>query len=323
MNKENKSQNKTQIKIIDMHAHIASLDLFHEYFIEGLIGGLKKSIIEVSDFPENSNLIDRLIKRKLNDQDCNQLIAEMDNAGIEKTVLLIADFGFGIDESKLPLADIYKSYHQILLQYPERFIVFGGIDPRRGREAIELFEKGITEYQFKGLKLYPPCGYELNDPRLYPYYELCKQHNIPVLTHTGPSLKSMSVDKEYPSSVYKIAEDFKEVNFILGHAAFQNFKVNLKLAEDNENVFLETSGFQKLLNEPEYIKNCFDILIRKIPYQVVFGTDWPMFNIIDSQKKWVDFFQNLNLMSDLEEQLFFRENALRAFKIDSNNSLNI
>jgi predicted TIM-barrel fold metal-dependent hydrolase len=302
------------MKVVDMHAHIASYDLFHEFFLKGIVNGLKESLAGVMNYPGDSNLIDRLVKKKLNDGDCTRLLSEMDDAGIEKTVLLIADFGYGLDESDVPLNLLYERYHQVLSRHPGRFIVFGGTDPRRGQEALDLFERGITYYQFKGLKLYPPCGYELNDRRLYPYYELCKQHNIPVLTHTGPSLKSMKTERAYPFSIQEVARDFTEVNFVLGHAAFQNLKVNLKLAEENNNIFLETSGFQKILQNEEYLKQSIKKLMKKVPDQVVFGTDWPMFNMLNTQKKWVDFFRELNIMSEEQERLFFRENALRALR---------
>ncbi len=304
------------MKIIDTHAHVADQTLFPEYFLEGVLNELKESLLDMTDFPDSSTLIYRLIKKNLSDVDCTNLLAQMDEAGIDKSILLIADFGYGQDESKVALSTLYDSYYKILQKYPKRFIVFGGTDPRRGKEAIDLFEKGIVKYGFQGLKLYPPCGYELNNRGLYPYFELCKQYNLSVLTHTGPSLKSMTIDQEYPQSVQEIATDFKDVNFILGHAAFQRFEINHGLALKHGNLFLETSGFQKSLSDKWFLKTILLKLMKSIPYQVVYGSDWPMFNMAGSQKRWVEFFRNMNVLSKEQEKLFFRDNALRALKME-------
>lgn len=302
------------MKIIDMHAHISDQRLFSPYFLEGVKNELLKSLDGVMDASKSSSLIDRLMKKKMNDIDCKELMNQMDDAGIEKTILLIADFGYGTDEEKLSINLLYDSYYAVLRKNPEKFVVFGGADPRRGKQGIDLFEKGIQKYGFKGLKLYPPCGYELNDTGLYPYYELCKQYDIPVLTHTGPSLKSMTIDKLYEVAVNQIASDFKEVNFVLGHAAFQQFDLNQELAFKYNNIFLESSGFQKLMGTPDKIKSMFLKLINSIPEKIVFGTDWPMFNTMNSQKSWVDFFKNIEGFSKEKQKLFFRDNALEILK---------
>ncbi|TBO44296.1 amidohydrolase family protein [Pedobacter kyonggii] len=295
--------------VIDMHAHIAFHELYHPFFITG-VQEEAFDVIGKSDIGLlNPVILNKIIKKRLDDQNCNELLAQMELAGISKTVLLIADWGYGLDESKLSLEYLYGYYHGILTKNPDKFIVFAGADPRRGDEGLHLFERGIVNYKFKGLKLYPPCGYELNDKRLYPYYELCGQYNIPVLTHTGPSLSSMKIEREYPSSICEVASQFSDVRFVLGHAAFQNFDVNLSIARKFKNVFLESSGFQKECHNEYFIKKSLVSLFRHVPNQVLFGTDWPMFNMMGTQKKWVDYFKDLNVMKDSYLELFFYKNA--------------
>ncbi len=298
--------------IIDTHAHVADLTLFPANFLSGMKEVLRQRAADEHGVTLQPDLLERLARRRLADPNCRNLISEMDAAGITKTVLLIADFGFGEDESDLGLNKLYEQYYNVLRSHPDRFIVFGGTDPRRGPWALELFERGVTRLGFRGLKLYPPCGYELDDASLDPYYEICQAHDIPVLAHTGPSLRSMHGDQRYPLSILNAAERFPRVKFILGHAAFQNFEINPSVAMERRNVYLETSGFQRLLDSPETIEHHLRNLFAKIPDQVVFGTDWPVFNIRGTQRDWVAYFENLGILSDSQQERFFYKNAVEA-----------
>jgi predicted TIM-barrel fold metal-dependent hydrolase len=300
------------MNIIDMHAHIAAADLLHKHFLTGLKEVLTARAAQEYGVELQPNLIDRLTAHRLSDPDCVQLLAEMDAAKISKTVLLIADFGFGHADDELALPKLYEQYHKVLQANPERFIVFGGSDPRRGVPGLDLFEHGLRDLGFRGLKLYPPCGYESDDISLFPYYELCEAYGVPVLLHTGPSLSSMNGDRRYPSSILKAAERFARVNFILGHAAFQNFETNLSLALTRRNVVLETSGFQRRLDHEDEIRERLRVLFDRVPDQVVFGTDWPVFNIRQTQRDWVDYFLNLRVLDESQTVRLFYANAVTA-----------
>ena len=298
--------------IIDTHAHVADFTLFPATFLDGMKEVLRQRAADEHGVALPPDLLERLARRRLSDPDCQKLIGQMDAAGIAKTVLLIADFGFGEDESELGLNRLYEQYYNVLRSNPHRFIVFGGTDPRRGPWALKLFEHGVTALGFRGLKLYPPCGYEIDDPSLVPYYEICQAHNIPVLAHTGPSLRSMHGDQRYPLSILNAAERFAGVKFILGHAAFQNFDTNLSIAMKRRNVYLETSGFQRLLDSPDKVKHHLGRLFAAIPDQVVFGTDWPVFNIRGTQRDWVAYFETLGVLTDSHRERFFYKNAREA-----------
>ncbi|MCP4215758.1 MAG: amidohydrolase family protein, partial [bacterium] len=279
-----------------MHAHIAYAPVFPEYFLDGIKTEMQEAILKDSGADIPKKLLDKVVNKALSEPDCVTLVRQIEEAGISKTVLLIADMGYGEAGSDLKIDELYRLFHGVLSKHPDKFIVFAGGDPRRGIEGIELFEKGIKEYNFKGLKLYPPCGYELNDPGLIPYYELCRKHNLPVLTHTGPSLNSLKIEEHYPASIMEIAAKFKDVAFILGHGAFQNFETNLNVAVQHDNVYLEVSGFQKLMDDEQGMKKKLEILFNRVPGKVLFGTDYPMFNMNNPQIKWVDYFRNIGVL---------------------------
>jgi predicted TIM-barrel fold metal-dependent hydrolase len=297
------------VTIIDMHAHIAHHELFPAHFLLGMKDTLRRRAVAEHGVDIPQSLLDRLASRWLSDADCTRLLREMDAAGIATTVLLIADFGFGHADSEVTLEVLYQHYHRVLRANPDRFVVFGGTDPRRGRWALELFERGLRDLGFGGLKLYPPCGYEIDDPGLSPYYELCEAHGVPVLVHTGPSLATLSGGGGYPETMLRTAARFPRVRFVLGHAAFQSYETNLAIASRHRNVYLETSGFQRILDQEAQVKAHLRALFEQVPEQVVFGTDWPVFNINNTQKQWVDYFAGLGVLDDENRARFFYRNA--------------
>ena len=72
----------------------------------------------------------------------------MDEAGIDKTVILGLDYEY-LFKGKISYKEYNDYVANILKEYPDRFIGFAGIDPRRGKEAIQELERCIGELEFK------------------------------------------------------------------------------------------------------------------------------------------------------------------------------
>ncbi|MHB8061203.1 MAG: amidohydrolase family protein, partial [Ruminiclostridium sp.] len=284
--------------IIDIHSHIAYHKLYPAAFLDEITEDIKKEIIQDTSLKEENSILKRILLSNLNDLDCSRLIKQMDQASIDKSILLIPDLGYALGEAKFSFEEIHKSYYDISKKYPERFIIFSGIDPRRGQQGYDQFEKSITEYGFKGLKLYPPCGFQINDPTLFPYYEICNKFGLPVLIHTGKTLKAISFKSKYPDCIIEAASKFKNVNFILGHAGARDHETGIMLARENDNIYLDISSFQTDLKAPELLKQKFESLAKNIAGKILFGTDWPIYILSGDQKKWVDSIVELNVFSD-------------------------
>src|SRR5690606_31111031 len=100
------------------------------------------------------------------------IVAEMDEAGVDMSVLLVADFAARRGDAPF---DIQEENHFVVearKAYPNRMIAFYGIDPRR-LGAVESFERAIKEWGVQGLKLHPSVGFFPHDRVCYPFYELC------------------------------------------------------------------------------------------------------------------------------------------------------
>jgi predicted TIM-barrel fold metal-dependent hydrolase len=65
---------------------------------------------------------------------------EMEEAGIDKTVILALD-GHIAFTANLTYKDYNNYVANIVNEYPDKLIGFAGIDPRRGKEAIQELER--------------------------------------------------------------------------------------------------------------------------------------------------------------------------------------
>lgn len=72
-----------------------------------------------------------------------------------------------------------------LAEESEAVIPFMHIDPRRPG-VFDLFREYVEDKGVRGVKLYPPLGYFPYDEGLYPVYEYCEKHNLPVISHCSP-----------------------------------------------------------------------------------------------------------------------------------------
>ncbi|MET1253937.1 amidohydrolase family protein [Aliikangiella maris] len=287
--------------IFDCHAHVASNKVLPDRFFDGWVDNIVAAMPgKATDFQIAA--IQRMFRELNADHDCSKFVAEMDDAGIDKAILLIIDFGFVYQGEADPIEDIYAIHRDIHKKYPGRFEIFTGVDPRRGREGVDTFEKSVRDWGFKGLKLYPPCGFSPSDERLFDYYEVCSKYNLPVLTHVGPTTPNLSFKHTGPNEIDEAAMRFPKVNFILGHAGTVRFEEAALIAEFRPNVFLDMSGFQTELRRDGFADIMRWHKKRGLIRKLLFGTDWPIHRFYGSQKKWVEAFDDLRDSDVINQQ---------------------
>lgn len=292
--------------IIDMHTHLSDIRVYPDYWIQNIKRTIRKKLEKEIPIQVSDDFLQNYVNNILDDFNGEKKIKVMDECGIDKAVVLQVDFGYGRQEPD-NLNSIIDIHGEMLKKYPERFIVFAGIDPRRGKKGADLFEKCIKEYKFSGLKLYPPCGYEIDDKGLYPLYEICNQYRLPVLIHIGPSWEDMKSTFNYPDSILKVSKEFPNVPFVLGHAALLFYEESHKLPLVRENIYLEVSGYEKMIEQEALLKERMKNLMKDCPDKVVYGSDWPMYRTV---KEDISYFESFDFMTDDFKEKFFHKNAL-------------
>ncbi|HEY6923649.1 MAG TPA: amidohydrolase family protein [Steroidobacteraceae bacterium] len=259
------------MKIIDAHTHVASLRYIPGAFVEGIVDNMMEQMRQSSVTVRRSVILDRM-QAEYQDDDASVQLRTMDKLGIERAVLLLPDFTYALEGCTLSIAQMFAEHRALLERHPTRFTVFAGVDPRWGKDGLDLFIKGIEQFGFRGLKLYPPCGYRPDSPLLDPYYQYCEAYKLPVLIHMGPTSPVLSFNEAQPGFVDAPAKRYRNIPFILAHGAVNHAEQCIQLCKYRPNVYLDISGAQM----PSDASELEQLFASGIGHKVIFGTDWPV-----------------------------------------------
>jgi predicted TIM-barrel fold metal-dependent hydrolase len=280
----NNTMSSPEARIIDAHCHIASEDHIPRSFIDGAISNMAVRLA-ARGVPTTSQKLAAIYHQKLQDPFCDALVREMDQAGISKSILLAADFTYALKDCRLTIAESYEKHREVLARHPGRFEVFGGMDPRWGNDGLALFERSLSDYAFRGFKVYPPCGFSPSDSSLFPFYELCAHYRVPVVVHIGPTSPALSFSNTNPFLLDEAARQFPSVNFIMAHGSISFAEESAMICAFRPNVYLDISAFQVEGGNTSFVKATAS---RGISHKMLFGTDWPVFRLQANQQTFVE-----------------------------------
>jgi predicted TIM-barrel fold metal-dependent hydrolase len=296
-------------RIVDFHCHVADGMCFPPSFRDGVIDNMALSLTS-RGVPLTREKVAMMHAGTLRDPLCDELVREMDAAGITESVLLLPDFTYAMRDTTHSIEELIDHHRAVRERHPGRFRVFVGVDPRWGQAGIDLFEKAIRDYGFDGMKLYPPCGYRLDDRSLYPFYEICSAYSLPVLTHVGATAPALDFEIARPIFVDRPARDFPGIDFVLAHGTVAYAEECAMLCNNRPNVYIDVSGYEGA--GPEGLRAVFS---RGINHKILFGTDWPIFRMQGRQASFVQRLTSHEMfpesMSETDRELFFHGNADR------------
>lgn len=219
---------------------------------------------------------DRIVSEWFDPQ-ADLLVADMDAAGIDRSVILILDFALhaGVDDA-VSLVRRYELFAAAVARHPDRLVLYGGIDPRRP-DAADFIRVAASEYGIRGVKIWPPAGARPNDPYCYRVYERCAELDLPVVIHTGQEIGPLRSECTQPIFVDQPANDFPELTFVLAHAGMGWWQEAAEMAWHHPNIVLDIAYWQaKFLRSPERFCDELRALIATAgKHRVMFGTDWP------------------------------------------------
>ncbi len=218
-------------------------------------------------------------EERVSDPDGTATIAAMDKAGVDSAVLIHADFGpsHGGGEG-MTMEEMAKSYADLQKKYPGRFYAFAGPDVRRPG-SLQLVEKAFTEWDTKGLKVFPELGYFVNDPMLYPFYSLCLEAEKPIAICTN--FESPFARGRYNDPLYitDVVADFPDLDVIIFHCGnpFEHwFEITLAIGGAALNTYLEFDAWihPGRRSEEEMVRRLAKTRDRVGAHRITFGTDF-------------------------------------------------
>ena len=176
-------------------------------------------------------------------------------------------------------------------------ISFGGIHPEC--ENYKEILKEIKNLGLKGIKLHPDFQkFYIDDPAVYPLYEIIQETQLPILMHMGDPHQTYS----QPQRLAKVLKEFPKLRVIAAHLggwerweeAVANLKADERLRFDTSSCspFLPKDKMREIIRHYG-AENCF------------FGVDFPMW---DHEKELERFFA-LSL-TDYENKRILSENLI-------------
>lgn len=225
----------TETPVIDAHVHILGEGHWPEEWFDwvALDWASKRS----GRRPED---IRGKIEAGLVDPRGDRLVADMDAAKVRISVNLPMDWGPDFT-SRTSIYEVNEQGFAVAERHQGRIISFVGIDPRRDGAAAYV-EQCFADGRAKGLKLYPPCGFDVYSPEVQPLYELCVRYRKPVLFHTGETLQRLQARRAQPIALQDVTARHPELIVLIGHAGARLWwDEALSVAAHSINGYLETS----------------------------------------------------------------------------------
>lgn len=201
--------------------------------------------------------------------------------------------------------------------YPNRFIPFGGIDPRRTPHVAEQMDYLLGELGLKAIKLHPPHQlFNVNDylfkkelVGLTVVYEKCIEYGAPLMVHTGTSVFKGARNRfADPLPLDDVAVDFPNLKIIAAHAGRPMYTdTAFFLLRRHPNVYFDISS-----TPPKSLPQYYPWLER-VADKAMFGSDWPAPGVKDIYDN-IQQFLALNL-SDEDKRKILRDNTVKVFNL--------
>ena len=238
----------------------------------------------------------------------------MDEAGVEKAVILGKDYGLSGDKRDDNLAD--EDTASFVKAHPDRFIGFTAVHPdREVKVNLERIDRAANTLGLQGIKLNPASGFYPNDERLYPVYEKASALGLPVVIHMGIKPPSEGSRLKYCHPIYidDVAVDFPDLKLVVAHAAYPWVEdlVMAGLYAPNVSVDISTlNQIEDVLGYPVVLPTLQKLVQSLGAARVVFGSDG-IFNMapIISAVRQADF------LTDSDRELIFYKNARKLLSL--------
>ncbi len=289
--------------IVDAHYHLHWGDSDPQDFFMGCARLGARRFSKNTPEPMDAKQLLEMQMPILADRSGDKLVQLMDDSGIEKTLLLPLDYWYWFETSgrSKPYDMVKKNqiYVEAVNNHEGRLYSLFGMDPRR-KNCVAAFEKAVSKWNMKGIKLHPTTRYYPDDPVCYPVYQKALELQVPVLFHSGNQPAPMAAKFSEPKYIDTVAADFPELKIVVAHIGHGWWRQTLDFASAKPNMYVDFSGWQGKYQEnpkhfAEVLRSAIDMLG---PWRVLFGTDGALLNVIMPPPEWVKAIQNINSVSD-------------------------
>ncbi len=204
--------------------------------------------------------------------DSNQLLADMDSAGIERAVLL---GWYWENQQTCELQNLWHS--RWVKAHPDRFIGFATVQPMASDSAFEAVCRAI-DMGLRGIgEILPPAqGFSHTNPTWLKILQWAQENDIPLTLHvTEPAGHEYPGKVDTPLSEYQwLAQQFPDLKIILAHwgGGLPFYELNSTCHRAFKNVYYDTAA-SPLLYDKRIFRIVADIAGAD---KILFGSDYPL-----------------------------------------------
>ena len=279
------------MKAIDIHAHIPRMPGLSEY-------GIEPGLRQMFRMTDESISIEKMV----------ETYRAID------TMAVIFSVDAETETGDLPDPNGYVA--QTVESYPDVFVGFCSVDPRKGKAAVEELERSVLSLGLQGLKLHPiHQAFFPDDPAFIPLFAKAEELGIPVLMHSGYAAAGanapggggfeLAYSRPIPH-VDSLAARHPDLTIIMAHPAWPWIQEQVAVALHKANVFIDLSGWA-----PRYIpKDLIAEASGRLRKKVLFGSDYPYISPVT----WLEQFQELDIR-DEARPLILHDNAARILNL--------
>ena len=191
------------------------------------------------------------------------------------------------------------------------FIGFAGVDPWKGRLAVDEARRAREVLGLRGLKLHPGLQkFAPNDDRFYPLWAAAAELGLVCLFHTGmmgtgaglPGGGGYKLKYVNPLLLDDVAADFPSLEIIMAHPGWPWQPEQIAMARHKANLYIDLSGWSPKYFPGELVQNINGLLQDKC----LFGSDWPFL----TPERWLADFAALPIGEAVRRKIL-RDNARR------------
>jgi uncharacterized protein len=197
--------------------------------------------------------------------DLSELLAEMDEQGVRKAILM--------DN----LANPSTTARKFVEARPDRFaLAMGGVNLLRPvrplRELSAIVKQLPVAYTAVGPSFWGDGQYPPSDAVYYPLYAKCAELDLPLCVNTGIPGPPIPGEAQHPMHLYRVCVRFPELKLCMIHGADPWWDVAIRLLLKYANLRLMTSAWSpKRLPE-----SLLHYMRTRGPNKVIYASDWPV-----------------------------------------------
>ena len=276
--------------IIDFHSHIIEYSWLPERWWTWLT--------EFYNSRRQSPLLPHfkadVLREQICDGDGSKLLAGMEDAQIDKSIVLPLDWGILFGEPPVSIEEQHNRIAEIAERSNGKIVPFVGVDPRR-KGALELITYCLKDCRMQGIKLYPAAGYDPSNEAYHGIFEAALRYDVPVLVHTGYSFGPFLSEYCGPGVLDCLCARYPDITFVAAHLGSGYLEQLCWLGYAKPNLYADCSLMQirARQNYSEFAGNlrlACDLFGSR---RILFGTDWPFSQTVMKNDEYVNALRKL------------------------------